>query len=81
MKHKNGTLVKTKIIENNITLVHKAFILLIHVQFRLTSVPREGGRMGEREILLLFYLGKENVKTRQGLSSSKPGYPLKSAIP
>ena len=80
MKHKNRTLVKTKIIENNIALVHKAFNLLVYVPFRLPSVPREEGRMGEREILLLFYLGKENVKTRPGLSSSKPGY-LKPAIP
>ena len=66
---------------SNITLVHKAFILLVYVQFRLPSVPREGGQMGEREKLLLFCLGKENAKTRPGLSSSKPGYPLKPAIP
>ena len=64
MKHENWTLVKIKIIDNNITLVHKAFILLVFVQFRLPSVPREGGRMGEREILLLFYLGKENAKNK-----------------
>ena len=55
MKHENRTLVKTKIIENNITLLHKAIILLVYVQFRLPSVPREGGQMGERDILLLFY--------------------------
>ena len=51
---------------SNITLVHKAFILLVYVQFRLPSVPREGGQMGEREKLPLFYLGKENAKTRPG---------------
>ena len=54
--------------------MHKALILLVRFQ---PCPPKK--RRRNREILLLFYLGKKNAKTRPGLSSSKPRY-LKPAL-
>jgi len=49
--------------------MHKAFILLVHFQPRPPRVPREGGRMEEKERDFTFVLLRKGKCKKQGQAS------------